>query len=56
MTEQEKRLKEIKHLKYLKAQLLKQTRKELKELQQEENMIYGYKNIEKQSQNTKKPR
>lgn len=41
------RLKEIKHLKYLKAELIKKTKKEIKELQQEENMIMGYKKLEK---------
>jgi hypothetical protein len=41
------RLKEIKYLIYLKGQLIKQTKKEIKELQQEENMINGYKKLEK---------
>lgn len=50
MTEEERRLKEIKYLKYLKLQLIKQTKKELKALQQEEDMIYGYKRIEKEQQ------
>lgn len=50
MTEEERRLKEIKYLKYLKSQLIKQTKKELKALQQEEDMIYGYKRIEKEQQ------
>ena len=50
MTEEERRLKEIKYLKYLKAQLIKQTKKELKALQQEEDMIHGYKRIEKEQQ------
>lgn len=47
MTPEEKRLKEIKYLKYLKRELLKQTKKELKKLQEEENQIYGYKKLER---------
>lgn len=41
------REKEIKHLIYLKSELIKATKKEIKKLQEEQNMIYGYKNIEK---------
>ena len=41
------RLKEIKYLKYLKAELIKQTKKEIKALTEEENMINGYHRIEK---------
>lgn len=41
------RLKEIKYLIYLKSELIKQTKKEIKELQQEANMIIGYKKLEK---------
>ena len=41
------REKEIKHLIYLKSELIKQTKKEIKELQEEQNMIYGYKKLEK---------
>lgn len=41
------REKEIKYLIYLKSQLIKQTKKEIKELQQEMNMINGYKKLEK---------
>ena len=44
------RLKEIKYLIYLKSELIKQTRKEIKELHQEADMIIGYKNIEKRQQ------
>lgn len=42
------RLKEIKYLIYCKSEIIKQTKKEIKELQQEADMIIGYKNIEKQ--------
>lgn len=45
MTSEEKRLKEIKKLKYLKSLLITQTKKEIKQLQEEENMIYGYHKI-----------
>ncbi len=45
MTSEEKRLKEIKKLKYLKSLLIAQTKKEIKQLQEEENMIYGYHKI-----------
>ena len=41
------REKEIKHLIYLKSELIKQTKKEIKKLQEEQNMIYGYKKLEK---------
>ena len=41
------RLKEIKHLLYLKSELIKETKKEIKKLQEEQNMIYGYKKLEK---------
>ena len=41
------REKEIKQLIYLKSELIKQTKKEIKELQEEQNMIYGYKKLEK---------
>jgi hypothetical protein len=48
------RLKDIRYLIYLKSELIKQTKKEIKELQQEANMIIGYKKIEKQKQKIKK--
>lgn len=41
------REKEIKHLIYLKSELIKATKKEIKKLQEEQNMIYGYKKLEK---------
>ena len=41
------RLKEIKHLIYLKSELIKQYKKDIKQLQNEYNMIYGYKKLEK---------
>ncbi len=41
------REKEINQLIYLKSQLIKQTKKEIKTLQQEKNMINGYKKLEK---------
>ena len=41
------REKEIKHLIYLKSELIKQTKREIKKLQEEQNMLYGYKKLEK---------
>ena len=41
------REKEINHLIYLKSQLIKETKKEIKEIQEEKNMIYGYKRLTK---------
>jgi hypothetical protein len=41
------REKEINQLIYIKSQLIKQTKKEIKTLQQEKNMINGYKRLEK---------
>ena len=41
------REKEIKHLMYLKNELIKQTKKEIKELRTELNQINGYKVLEK---------
>lgn len=41
------REKEIQYLIYLKSELIKQTKKEIKKLQQERDMIYGYKRLEK---------
>lgn len=44
------RLKEIKYLIYIKSELIKQTKKEIKNLQEEANMIMGYKKIERGKQ------
>ncbi len=41
------REKEINQLLYLKSELIKQTKKEIKQLQQEKNMINGYKRLER---------
>ena len=41
------REKEIAYLIYLKNQLIKETKKEIKELQQERDMLNGYKKLEK---------
>ena len=41
------REKEINYLIYIKSQLIKQTKKEIKELQQEKDMLQGYKKLEK---------
>lgn len=41
------RLKEIKYLLYLKSEVIKQTKKEIKQLKEEANMIIGYKRLEK---------
>lgn len=41
------REKEIEYLIYLKSELIKQTKKEIKQLQQEKNMINGYKKLER---------
>ena len=41
------REKEIKYLIYLKSELIKKTKKEIKELQQESEMIRGYKKLRK---------
>lgn len=41
------REKEIKYLIYLKSQLIKNTKKEIKELQREKDMLNGYKVLEK---------
>ena len=48
------RLKEIKYLKYLKNEIIKQTKKEIKELQLEEDMINGYKKLERKKQKNKR--
>lgn len=41
------REKEINELLYLKSELIKQTKKEIKALRQEKDMINGYKRLEK---------
>jgi hypothetical protein len=41
------REKEINYLIYLKSQLIKQTKKEIKDLQEEKKAIQGYKKLEK---------
>ena len=41
------RLKEIDYLLYLKSELIKQTKKEIKQLKQEKQMIQGYKVLER---------
>ena len=41
------REKEINYLIYLKSELIKQTKKEIKELQNEKKMLEGYKVLEK---------
>lgn len=42
------REKEIKHLIYLKSELIKQTKKEIKQLQQERDSLQGIKRIRRQ--------
>ena len=44
------RVKEIEYLIYLKSELIKQTKKEIKELQMEKAEIYGEKRIERNNQ------
>ena len=41
------RIKEIEHLLYIKNEIIKQTKKEIKELQKEKDMLYGYKKLER---------
>lgn len=45
------REKEINYLIYLKSELIKATKKEIKELQQEKQMIQGYKKLIKKRGN-----
>lgn len=45
------REKELKYLMYLKNQLIKQTKKEIKEIQQEIDSINGQKRLEKRNKN-----
>lgn len=45
MTPEDKKEKEIKYLLFLKNELIKQTRKEVKELKDQLNEINGYKNL-----------
>lgn len=47
MGEKERREKEIKYLLYLKNELIKQTRKEVKELRTELNQINGEKTLKR---------
>lgn len=47
MSEKERREKEIKYLLYLKNELIKQTRKEVKELRTELNQINGEKTLKR---------
>ena len=49
MTQEEKRLKEIKHRRYELICLLKDVKKELIKLRQEENTINGYKALERKN-------
>ena len=46
--------KEINQLIYLKSELIKQTKKEIKELQQERNTIQGMKRIRRQNERNNK--
>lgn len=48
------RIKEIEYLIYLKSELIKQSKKEIKELQLEKAEIYGEKKIERDRQRCKK--
>lgn len=45
------REKEINYLIYLKSELIKKTKKEIKELQQEKQTIEGIKRLEKKKEN-----
>ena len=47
------RLKEIKYLIYCKSEIIKQCKKEIKELQQEADMLMGYKKLEEQKRRVK---
>ena len=47
MTPEERRLKEIKHRRYEIIIMLKELKKELIKLKQEEQQMYGYKKLEK---------
>ena len=44
------RIKDIEYLIYLKSELIKQTKKEIKQLQNEKAEIYGEKKIERNNQ------
>lgn len=48
------REKEIKYLLYLKAELIRETKKEIKALHQELKQEQGYNNLEKQKVKTKR--
>lgn len=54
MTPEDKRLKEIRYELYLRAEMLKQIKKEIKQLNEEADMIQGYKNMEKGRSRKKK--
>jgi hypothetical protein len=47
------REQELKHLRYLKYELIKKTKKEIKEINIELDTINGYKNLERQHQKIK---
>ena len=48
------RIKEIEYLIYLKSELIKQSKKEIKQLQNERAEIYGEKKIERDSQKNRR--
>ena len=48
------RVKEIEYLIYLKSELIKETKKEIKQLQLEKAEIYGEKRIERNNQKCRK--
>ena len=48
------REKEINYLIYMKSQLIKETRKEIKQLQLEKKELYGYKKLVKEVKNATK--
>lgn len=51
MTDEERRLKEIKRLKFLKSEIIRNERKEIKKLTEEEQMIIGYRRLENERRN-----
>lgn len=48
------RIKEIEYLIYLKSELIKQSKKEIKQLQNERAEIYGEKKIERDNQKNRR--
>lgn len=48
------REQEIRHLLYIKGELIKRTKKEIKKLQLELDMIHGYKRLERKKVNISK--